>query len=127
MRPLGVTEHWDKLKQPKWTTFRVPRKDKDWQVGEQVQVVYKPRSKQRESLGVAEIISKESKTFIAVEEADAIADGFESCLDMWMWLKEAHKGIKMTAPINKLTLRWADIAHLTTEQNFKEEYNNESY
>ncbi len=106
MRILGVTEKWAKLNQPEWTTFRLPRKDKDWQEEEEVQVVYRPRSKQREYLGKAKIVSRELRTSIGLSEIEAIADGFPSCLAMWLWLKEAHKGIKMTDPINKLTLRW---------------------
>lgn len=106
MRILGVTEHWPKLEQPSWTTFRVPRKDKDWQLGETVQVVFKPRSKQREVLGIAEIVGKGTISFIQVSEVEAMEDGFANLFWMWLWLKEAHRGIKMTDTINKLTLKW---------------------
>jgi hypothetical protein len=106
MRILGFSKKWDKLSLSSFTTFRVPRKDKDWQLGEQVQIVYKPRSEQRNLLGMAEIIGKEPKTFIGVTETEAMQDGFLSCLYMWLWLRKAHKGITMTDTINKLTLRW---------------------
>ncbi len=106
MRIMGFAEKWDKLLQPEFITFRVPRKDRDWWVGEQVKVVYKPRSKYRESLGIAEIISKEAKTFTDVAESEAIADGFDNCFVMWEWLCKSHKGIRMGEPLNKFTLRW---------------------
>lgn len=61
MRILGVSQKWPKLKKEIFTTFRFPRKDKDWQVEEIIQIVYKPRSKEREILGEARIIRKEPK------------------------------------------------------------------
>lgn len=45
MRILGFSKHWAKLDNPEFTTFRFPRKDKDWQIGETVKIVIKPRSK----------------------------------------------------------------------------------
>ncbi len=61
MRILGVSQKWGKLNNLLWTTYRFTRKDKDWEVEEVAQVVYKPRSKDREILGVARIIRKELK------------------------------------------------------------------
>jgi len=127
MRILGVTQKWDKLQHPKWTTFRFPRRDKDWQVGEQVQVVFKPRSKQRESLGIAGIVVKESRAMAwlgdrtgerKVSNDEAIADGFKDKPDkygnmkkayFWMWefLWDCYGGERLLKePINKLTLKW---------------------
>jgi len=68
MRILGFSKKWDKLNK-QWfardlhtfTTFRYPRRDRDWEVEEVVQVVYKPRSKEREPLGIARIIRKQPK------------------------------------------------------------------
>ena len=68
MRILGFSKQWGKLNK-QWferdkhtfTTFRFPRKDKDWEVEELVQVFYKPRSKEREALGIARIIRKQEK------------------------------------------------------------------
>ncbi len=105
MRILGFSKHWDKLKQSEFTTFRVPRKDKDWQEGEVVQIVYRPRSKEREAMGIAQIISKKPKDFSKITHNEALADGFVSIIDMWNWLSKAHKGFMATNPINKLTLR----------------------
>ena len=104
MRIMGFSEHWPKLQQADFTTFRVPRKDKDWHVPEIVQVVYRPRSKNREPICLAEIRQKEVTTFKVVTEAEAIADGFANSMEMWGWLKGAHKGITVDTPINKLYL-----------------------
>lgn len=69
MRILGFSKKWDKLYKREsvlldsllFTTFRYPRRDKDWEVEEVVQVVYKPRAKDREPLGIARIIRKQEK------------------------------------------------------------------
>ena len=61
MRIIGFSKKWNKLDDEILTTFRFPRKDKDWQVEEVVQIVYKPRSKEREILGIARIIRKQEK------------------------------------------------------------------
>lgn len=121
MRILGFTKKWDKLKQPEFTTFRFPRRDKDWQVGESVQIVYKPRSKEREILGVAEIVSKEPRNMVklldiigkehnvpTITEDEAKADGFEDYWGMWHWLFDAYRGGQrfIDEPMNKLTLKW---------------------
>lgn len=62
MRIMGFSQKWGKLNNELlFTTYRFPRKDKDWKVEEVIQIVYKPRSKEREILGLARIIRKESK------------------------------------------------------------------
>jgi len=115
MRILGVTEKWDKLKQPQWTTFRFARKDKDWQVGEVVQVVYKPRRKGGgEKLGVAKIINKAARRMVTPPlESDTLyweakADGFASYNLMWEWLWSRYRNRLFTEPMNKLTLQWVE-------------------
>jgi hypothetical protein len=121
MRILGFTKKWDKLRQDEFTTFRFPRLDRDWYVGEVVQVVYKPRSKAREVLGVARIISKEPRDITgwqqwslptmhpSVGQEEALADGFSSRDDMFEWLRKAHRGRGIHSnQINKLTLRWLE-------------------
>lgn len=128
MRILGFSERWVKLKQGEFTTFRFTRKDKDWRIGEQVKVVYKPRKKGGgEFLGIAEIISKEAKSPVKLAPMDGIpiitddeayADGFESKTNrygiyvspyfvMWEWLWGVY-GVQrlISEPLNKLTLRW---------------------
>jgi len=116
MRILGVSEKWDKLKQPRWTTFRFTRKDKDWGVGEVVQVVYKPRSKDREVLGIAEIVAKEPRQFAIgfpgpgklpyISTAEALTDGFENLTHLLKWFHRRYGSRIDKEPMNKLTLRW---------------------
>ncbi len=72
--------------------------------GEVVQIVYKPRTKEREILGVAHIISKEYGKVEEITEDEAKRDGFSSALEMWLWLKKPN-GNDL---IHKLTLRWVN-------------------
>lgn len=102
MRILGFSKKWDKLNNIEFTTFRFPRKDRDWYEGEVVQIVYKPRSKEREKLGIARINFKEFVRIEDITEDEAIRDGFCNALEIWLWLKRP----KGNEPINKLTLRW---------------------
>lgn len=102
MRILGFSKKWDKLEQPKFTTFRFTRRDRDWEKGEQVQIVFKPRSKDREILGIADIINKEYKSINEITEREAQLDGFYDHYEMWRFLKYPD----MDTIIHKLTLRW---------------------
>jgi hypothetical protein len=115
MRVLGISQKWSKLKQDEFTTFRFTRKDKDWGVGEQVQVVYHPRGKDREVLGVAEITGKERKSFYNITSDDrqhlvsiheAQADGFADFECMVKWLIKTYGDRLRKETMNKLTLRW---------------------
>lgn len=117
MRILGFSRKWDKLKQAEFTTFRFARKDKDWQPGETVQIVYKPRSKTREILGTAFIFAKVPRamcryigcTFPGVTNKEAKEDGFVDYYQMWEWLFDAHGSQRLRdKPMNKLTLRWLE-------------------
>lgn len=118
MRILGVSKKWDKLQHNEFTTFRFARKDKDWQVSEVVQIVYKPRSKEREILGVAKIISKKLRRIFKskalyhipiVTKREAIRDGFMGWGDMALWLTKAYGHQQLVEkPMNKLTLAWID-------------------
>jgi len=118
MRVFGFSKKWEKLhlelpmrERLDFTTFRLPRKDadrsRDWRVGETVQVWYKPRSKKhREFLGVATFIAREpSRNLYFVTDAEAVADGFESRIEMWNWFVKTH-GLMSGKTLNKLTLRW---------------------
>ena len=122
MRIISFTVIWDKLHQPEFTTFRYPRGDKDWYVGEVVQVYYKNRSPQRIKLGVAEIINKERReldTFFTdgklvpptgtplTTEGEAIADGFRSREDMATFMEKQY-GLDYISVFNKLTLKWIE-------------------
>jgi len=117
MRILGFSKKWNKLSFDSFTTFRFERRDADWKVGELVQVVYKPRTKNREVLGIAKIIKKDVRLIPSstsymegvvvplVTNAEAIADGFESLDAMREWLQRAYSG-GLVLLMNKLTLRW---------------------
>ena len=118
MRILGFSKKWPKLKQPEFTTFRFRRRDRDWEAGEFVQVVYKPRSKDREPLGIAKIITKEERNTApdwggagvpVVTNEEAIEDGFANWGEMFDWLAAAHGLHRLaTEPLNKFTIRWVD-------------------
>lgn len=56
MRELSFSKHWDKLNQSEFTTYRYPRKDRDWALYEEVKIVYKGRTKDKKVLGYAWII-----------------------------------------------------------------------
>jgi len=131
MRILGVSKKWAKLNTDGlFTTFRFPRKDKDWQVEEAVQIVYKPRSKDREPLGIARIIRKEPKDlnkrwsyyspFTQPNTPDMITpneaedDGFTGMHGggdtekMRRFFIDTYGYSKCKEPINKLTLYWIE-------------------
>lgn len=115
MRILGVTMRWGKLKDPRFTTFRLPRRDKDWQEGEVVQVVYKPRTKEREVLGIATIVKKEFKRYFNTQKLgteittqEAIEDGFIGVGDMILWMLKTHGSRVRHEPLNKLTVEWKE-------------------
>ena len=137
MRILGFSKKWDKLNK-RWferdrhtfTTFRFPRKDKDWEVEELVQVVYKPRSKEREPLGIARIIRKQekdlSKKFYGfgdickdpdvITPAEAYEDGFSGMhgggdiQKMLDFLRESStfEQYYRVSKVNKLILYWIE-------------------
>lgn len=119
MRILGFTKKWDKLSQPEFTTFRYPRGDYDWYVGEQVKVVLQPRRKGGgEFLGIVEITNKERREFDKeyfdlaqdgipmITDAEAIADGFMGVDDMVNWLEKTYGRLDFMPRMNKLTLKW---------------------
>lgn len=115
MRILGFSKRWDKLNQLEFTTFRFPRKDKDWEVGELVQIVYKPRRKGGgEMLGIAEIVGKGIRdmtrsigsTFPQITIDEAKEDGFVNYIEMRGWLNKTYgKHRVFYKPMNKLTLK----------------------
>jgi hypothetical protein len=111
MRVLGFSKKWDKLNDKTFTTFRFPRKDRDWSVGEQVQIVFHPRGKDREIIGCAEIIEKLSCLFRPTigyympTDEDARADGFKDYPAMAEWFEQTYGDIIYSKPINRLTLK----------------------
>ncbi len=118
MRILGFSREWGKLENPEFTTFRFPRRDKDWQFYEVVRIVLHPRRKGGgKFLGTARIEHIEPRHILdpnlgaivapAVDEEEAIADGFASLQDMRKWLITAYRESPLRrCPMNKLTLHW---------------------
>jgi len=97
------------------TTFRYPRKDKDWYIGEDVQEVYKPRSREREVLQIAQIINKEPKLLADITHEEAIEDGFINLYDMYEFIgKNSQDGLFQ--PINKLTISVLSYGSTTSYQ-----------
>ena len=107
MRILGFSKKWDKLQRSEFTTFRLTRRDRDWELGEFVQIHFKPRSKDREKLGVAQIIEKGNVRIFDITDHEARLDGFENAPCMKYWLVRAHDLHRLfNEPMNKLTLSW---------------------
>ena len=116
MRILSFNQRSPKLQQDEFSTFRFKRRDIDWAVGEVVQIVFKPWGKEREILGIAEIVGKEARRIFPTRklchiplltEREAIRDGFIGWGDFALWLVKAygHKRV-WEEPMNKLLLRW---------------------
>lgn len=125
MRIIGFSKKWPKLDNGLiFTTFRYPRRDRDWEIEEVVQVVYKPRTKMREALGIARIIRKQPKdtskdyygfffkTFDndeVITPSEAYEDGFSSMghgdvKAMLRYIKQPGR----PPLVNKLTLYWLE-------------------
>ena len=116
MRILGFSKHWEKLNNDEFTTFRFPREDKDWEIGERVQVFYKPRSsKNKQYLGVAEICNKEERPMYVYNidgDREAQEDGFANKHEMLLWLNKVYGKRWLYQSMNRLTLRWVRPPHL---------------
>ena len=110
MRIMGFSVMWAKLNQPEFTTFRFPRKDTDWHIGERVQVVYRPRTKGRKPLFIADIANVETKAFDPafapmITNDEAKDDGFDGVVVMLAWLLKTHGHFSASQILNKITLR----------------------
>ncbi|TET43145.1 MAG: hypothetical protein E3J66_02325 [Dehalococcoidia bacterium] len=121
-----------KFQEAEFTTFRLPRRDRDWKQKEIVKIVYQPRGKSREVLGTAKIIIKQPKYFFysphglfkerIINDNDAKKDGFQSSHEMYLAMVKMHGreridgSFLITGPydgkINKLTLRWMTHGNL---------------
>ena len=108
MRIMGFSQRWDKLSNPVWTTIRFPRKDKDWMVGEIVQIVLHPRSKEREVLGIAKIVNKESRDLfrVGLSENEIHGEGFGNKEEMGQWLDKTYGRRWLDEPMNLLRLKY---------------------
>jgi len=115
MRILGFSQHWSKLDNAEFTTFRFPWSNGfEFRVGDKVQIVITPRSPKRVVLGVAEIIGADWRriddTFLInsgyplITEEEAMKDGFTSRDDMQAWLRKAY-GDHAGQPMLKYTLK----------------------
>ena len=123
MRIMGFSKQWPKLSQNSFTTFRYPRGDKDWIVGEQVRIAVQPRRKGGgDKLGIAEIVNKEWREMdtafhqIAkgrcaplVTDVEAQEDGFNDLVDMIVWMHKTYGKLDWMPCMNKLTLQWVEM------------------
>jgi hypothetical protein len=119
MRIMSFAKQWEKLGKEEFSTFRYPRKDKDWTAGEKVQVFIKNRSPHRLFLGLAEVTSKEHRVLNPdtrrsdnppdfphwITDNEAAADGFNSLIEMEHFMIKYY-GRDYSPDFNKLILRW---------------------
>jgi len=108
MRILGFERHWPKLDEETFSTFRYPRRDTDWLIGERVQVVIKPRSKDRQPLLCAEIIQVKQVKMRHITDEMARRDGFKDRENMMKWLQRSYRHTAnwlLQTPMNRLILR----------------------
>lgn len=110
MRIISFTEMWPKLQASQFTTWRFPRRDRDYITGEQLQAWYRQRSPKRQFLFNVEVVSKWSKWLIDanglhIRPDEALVDGFDSPEQMFEFLKKAHGKRVYNEPINVLLLR----------------------
>ena len=123
MRIMGFQRQWvnqltgkPKLSEEEFTTFRWPRRDRDWVVDETVQIVMNPRTKERIPQGEAIIVSKEPRTIINanpnfytetphITDSEAQMDGFLLAIYLIDFLIQG-KPRHWIYPVNRLTLRW---------------------
>ena len=136
MRILGFqTIDWEdytkkrrKLAGLSFTTFRLPRKDKQIFVGEILQVVVKPRTKGRLYLGEARVLSIEEKHNqeygdTGISDTEAQKDGLE---DSWKLRHYLFHRRGATPPLAyKITLEWITwsrnmIAFVTRDKTLEE-------
>lgn len=123
MRELGFSRNWPKLKQDTFTTFRFPRKDTDWKIGEKVSVILYRRTNHWKALGVAKIVDKQPRKFTflrtggtMITNAEAKEDGFEDLREMRKWFNKTYGPERpRKEPLNKLTLVWAEKINADTK------------
>jgi hypothetical protein len=95
-----------KLDQPSFSTFRLSRKDKDWQLSENVKVILNPRSAGKKVLGTAVITSRERiNHYSEVTDEMVLQDGFESKAIFEGWWKRTH-GKRAEESFFRLVLTW---------------------
>lgn len=120
MRVLGFAEYHPKLRLHTFTTFRYPRSDRDWEHLEFVQIVLKPRTKDRVPIGIAKISAKiegyvfpQEKPFIdfpchLIRPSEALCDGFSNLREMHDYFVDMHGKRLLEEPLNKLVLSYIE-------------------
>ena len=107
------------MSNPEFSTFRYPRGDKDWYVGEQVQVFFNSRSPQREKLGIAQLImiedreldpwSSKQSVIALITDKEAFEDGFPGGrMEMIEYMEKTY-GCDYISRFHKIILRWLKI------------------
>ena len=108
--PNHITGVSSKLQADEFTTWRWPRKDKDWHIGEEVTIVIRSRQKDRVVLGTAVIVNVEMRHCIDITDKEARADGFKEAFELVKHLiPDTNKYIDFKLGkdiVNKITLRW---------------------
>ena len=113
MRIMSFTKPWPKLTKPSFTTFRLQRRDKDYQLNERVKVVLHARTRHRMVMGSADIIGKEEVDLNQITEVEAMEDGFDNAEQMIEWLRLAHGSRLGQVPLHKLTLTYTILVGVT--------------
>ncbi len=115
MRELGFTKDWTnqltgklKLKEERFTTLRLGRRDKDWEVNETVRIVMFPRQTKKKLIGVAQILSIVGfSDYYAVPESVIKRDGFESLDGFRRWWLKSH-GKRSAERLYLMELNWLE-------------------
>lgn len=120
MRIISFEQDWPKLHRTRFTTFRFPRRDRDWEPGELVKVVVKARTAERLYLGIAKIsimvtnrifpclIGTFPGTNVPITTQEAIEDGFWTMVDMNDHFVGMHGKRLLQEPLNKLVLMYTE-------------------
>ena len=127
MRVLGFSKLWLQLAQPTFTTFRYPRRDKDWCAGEQIQIVFDKRGSDHSILGIAEIVKVNPRClamhkcncgYRKISDGEAKIDGFKSKYAMWHWWEETYKDTDRWPDYhpNRISLVWQQMWLYVPEQ-----------
>jgi hypothetical protein len=109
---MGGVERKPKLECLSFVTFRLPRVDKDWMVGEILEVVIQRIGDKKYPLGQAEIIymdRKERREYygeFSISDEDAQHEGYKSSWELSKKLFYARKAGQVPTFAYKLTLEW---------------------
>jgi hypothetical protein len=101
----------DKMSRPEFTTFRWPRRDnKDYQMGELLQVVIKPRSEARKPLGIVAVVGREELDPYwkegGITDEMARQDGFFYATELVTYLYKKRDYRNYPPKVYRYTLIW---------------------